>query len=172
MLDAIEDATIERIKTTLAAAATHIDVQKGIEGIPVPATYVSIEEGTFEKVASDTFNQEITLYIDIVFSNLQNESQRRRGIYPIMEGIVQSLLLQRLGLKIAPLQPKSFRNVTTPEQKGNGLIVFTLAMTTKYTIKKLDEEAINDLIIIGLEYYLKPGDDIKDAEDIITTLEI
>ena len=52
--------------------------------------------------------------------------------------------------------------------RQHGLIAFSLEMSTSYTISRLDDEAVTDLLTVGLNYYLKPGDDIVDASDIVT----
>lgn len=171
MLDAIEEAVKNRIGGKLAQAAGKIDVQRGVEGIVRQAVYVSVEEGDFARVTSDTFSCAVKGYVDIVFSNLQSEAERRKGIAPILEGIYQCLLLQKLGLPIDPIVPKSFRNTTTQEFKEKGLIVYTLEFATKFRITKLDEEAVVDLLSIGLNYYLQepaPADDNADATDLVT----
>ena len=67
MLDIIEQAIADRIQTKLADAAGKIDVQRGIEGIPVQAIYVSLESGTFEKTTSETFGCMVTGFVDVVF---------------------------------------------------------------------------------------------------------
>lgn len=165
MLDLIEEATAAKIAADLEAAAGHIEVKRGAEGIPQPAVYVSVEEGKFRKVTSDTYAQETTVWVDIVFTNLQNEAQLRKGVYPLLEGIIQCLLLQKLGLKISPLIPESFANTTTQEQKEKGLIIFSLKMRTEYNITKIGEAATLDLLRVGLAYYL--GED-EAAEDTMT----
>ncbi|MGD0278347.1 MAG: phage protein Gp37 [Smithella sp.] len=172
MLDIIEQAICDRIKFKLADAAGKVDVQRGIEGIPVQAVYVSLEEGAFKRTTLDTFCAEVTGYVDIVFKGLQSEEQRRKGILPILEGIILCLLQQKLGLKIDPIVPKSFRNTTSDEHKKAGLIIFTLQIITKYYITKVDDEKITELITIGLNYYLKPGDDNADASDQLTLREV
>jgi hypothetical protein len=107
--------------------------------------------------------------VDIVFSHLGNEEQRRRGIYPLLEGIVQALLLQTLGLGIAPLRPKTFRNVTSETLRAKGLLVYSLEFETSCHLRKLDEEEADDLLRVGLNYYLQdPEDDeVADASDLI-----
>lgn len=165
MLSAIEDAVVAKISGDLAAAAGHIEIKRGPEGIPQPAVYVSVEEGKYRKVTSDTYAQETIVWVDIVFANLQDEAQRRKGIYPILQGIVQCLLLQKLGLKISPLVPESFINTTTQEQKEKGLIIFSLKMRTEYNITKIGEAAALDLLKVGLAYYL--GEE-EAAEDTLT----
>jgi len=165
MLSEIEEAVKNRICDKLAEAAGKIDVQRGVEGIPRQAVYVSVEEGDFTRVTSDTFSCAVKGYVDIVFSNLQSEEMRRKGIAPILEGIYQCLLLQKLGLTIDPIAPTRFRNTTTQDFKEKGLIVYTLEFSTKFRITKLDEEAATELLRIGLNYYLKPGDNVADASD-------
>jgi hypothetical protein len=167
MLSAIEEGTVVRIKTKLTEAVTRIDVQRGIEGTPQPAVYVSVEEGAFTRVTDDVVRQTVTIYADVVFSNLQSEAQRRKGVYPIMEGVLGCLFGQKLGLEITPLAPKSFRNTTTPELKEKGLIAYTLELNTSYHIRRIDDEAVLDLLTVGLTYFLQPDDEVADAEDTV-----
>jgi hypothetical protein len=169
MLSAIEENTVARIKTKLITASAKIDVQRGIEGIPQQAVYVSAEEGTFTRVTDDVLKQQVTIYVDIVFSNVQSEAQRRKGVYPIMEGVLQCLFGQQLGLAITPLIPKTFRNTTTEELKSKGLIAYSLEMSTSYHIRRVDDEAVTDLFYVGLKYFLQPDPDEEheDAEEIV-----
>jgi hypothetical protein len=169
-LNDIEETIVTRVQSKLSAAAGFVAAQRGIEGIPQPAVYVSIEEGSFRKITSTTWEQAVTCFVDIVFSNLQNEAQRRKGIYAILEGVVQCLLMQKLGLDIAPLAPKSFRNITSAEHASKGLIVYEMEFNTSCNISKLDEEETTDLLEIGLSYYLQDptDDDIPDAADTVT----
>jgi len=172
MINQIEDAIVTRIKAKLGTTAGKVDVQKGVEGIPQPAVYVSTEAGRFEKITQATFKQHLTLFVDIVFSYRgAKDSERRKGMYLILEGILQALLLQDLELKIKPLEPQSWRNTTVEEFRAQGLLSFSLELTTAYTISKLDDEALTDLLTIGLNYYLTPGDDTVDASDTVTLQE-
>ena len=164
MLSAIEENTVARIKAKLTTASAKIDVQRGIEGIPQQAVYVSAEEGTFTRVTDDVLKQQITIYVDIVFSNVQSEAQRRKGVYPIMEGVLQCLFGQQLGLKITPIIPKTFRNTTTEELKSKGLIAYSLEMSTSYHIRRVDDEAVTDLFYVGLQYFLNPDSETANAE--------
>lgn len=168
MLSEIEQAVKNRIGDKLAEAAGRIEIQRGIEGSPRQAVYVSVDEGSFNKVTSETYNVVVKIFVDILFSNMQSEEERRKGIAPILEGMSQCLLLQTLGLKIDPIIPLSFRNTTTQELKEKGLIAFTLEFRTKFSMHKISDEAVTDLLVVGLNYYLKPGDDVVDASDTVT----
>jgi hypothetical protein len=168
MLTEIEDAIVSLLTEKLAASAARISVQKGFEGLPQPAVYVSTEAGGFEKVSQSTFKHTVTIFVDILFSNLSDERGRRKGIYLLLEGILQALLLQTLGLKINPLAPKNWKNTTPEEFRKQGLMAFSLEIATSYMIGKLEEAEIDDLLKVGLEYFLTPGDDVADAVDLIT----
>lgn len=171
MLTQIEDAIVARIETKLAATAGMVSVQKGAEGIPHPAVYVSTEAARFEKATMQSYRQEVTIFVDVIFSHLASEGERRKGVYLILQGIVQTLLLQDLGLAIKALVPRNWKNVTTEEFREKGLIVYSLELATSFVIAKLDDEVVADLLTVGLNYYLKPGDDIIDASDELTLEE-
>lgn len=154
MISQIEDAIVTRIKTKLAAAAGMVSVQKGIEGIPQPAVYIATENGRFERVAQ-MFRQTVTIYVDIIFEHLGDESDRRKGIYLILEAITQTLLLQQLGLAIHPLHPKGWRNTTVEELHSKGLIAFSLELETSFTLALQSDEVVTDLLSLGISYFLQ-----------------
>lgn len=167
MINEIEDAIVERLTGQLAAA--FIDVQKGFEGIPQPAVYVSTEAGEFVKLSAASFRQTLTIFVDIIFSHLASERERRKGMYLILEGVLQSLLMQTLGLQITRLAPSNWRNTTTEEFRSKGLLTFSLEMKTSYTISVTDDEEVYDLLRVGLSYYLQDpeDDDAADAADVV-----
>lgn len=172
MITQIEDAIVDRIQTKLGATAGMVAVQKGAEGLPQPAVYVSTEAAKFEKVTMQSYRQEVTIFVDVIFSHLASEGERRKGVYLILQGIVQTLLLQDLGLAIKALVPHNWKNVTTEEFREKGLIVYSLELSTSFVITKLDEEAVADLLTVGFNYYLQdPADDgVADASDEVTLL--
>lgn len=164
----IEDAIIDRLKDK-GLQVKDIDIQKGGEGIPSPAVYIATEEGRFEKITQSVFKQAMTISLYIIFKHLKSEKDRRRGIYPILEGIVGILMLQDMGLSIQPLKPKAFKNITDIDIQNAGMMAFQIDFETSYDIKKMEEEAAVDLLTIGLNYYLKErDDDILDASDQVT----
>lgn len=173
MINQIEDAIVARIKNKLATIAGKVAVQKGVEGIPQPAVYVSTEGGRFEKVTMASCRHQLAVYVDIVFSYRgADERERRKGIYLILLGVVQELFMETLGLAIKPIMPKDWRNTTVEELRTQGLLTFSLELTTSYMITKLNAEEAADLLAVGLNYYLKPGDDEVDAVDIVTVPDI
>jgi len=172
MISELEEAVAEQITEKLTAAVSRVDVERGIPALSLPDVQVSIEEGDFGKVASDTFEQKATIYVDIVFRELSSDQQRRKGINIILEGIVRSLMLQKLGLKLQqPIHPKNYRNVTTAEDHGEGKMTYTLTFTASWNITKLDDEAAADLLTVGLGYYLNPVSDTLAVTDTVTLRE-
>lgn len=167
-IDQIEDAISDRIKTKLANVAGMVAVQKGSNSISQPAVYVSAEEGKFEQEGKITFRQQVIVYVDILFEHLSDEQQRRQGVFMILAAVLQTLMIQDLGLKIQPIKPGSWRNSTSEELQQHGVIAFTLTLETSYAIERLDDEAVTDLLRVGLNYYLKPGDAVADATDTVT----
>ncbi len=169
MISQIEDALVGRITSKMATTAGMVAVQKGFEGISQPAVYVSTEEGKFVKEANSTYLHHLTLFVDIIFEHLGDEQQRRKGIYLILEGILQTVMLQDLGLKIRPLIPKGWRNATTEDIRDHGLLAFALELETAYSItRQPSDEVVTDLLRVGMSYYLVPGDAIADASDTVT----
>lgn len=169
MINQIEDAIVARIKENLSTAAGKVAVQKGADGIVQPAVYVSTEAGKFGKISQATYEHELTLYVDIVFAYRgADDRDRRKGIYLILEGVLQTIFLQRLGLDIKPVLPKNWRNTTTEEYRQQGMLIFSLELATAYTISRLEETEAQELMAIGLNYYLTPGDDEVDAADLVT----
>jgi hypothetical protein len=168
MINDLEQAVLSRIEERMAAGVNNVSVQRGVESLPVPGVAVSIEEGKFSREASDNFKLEATGYVDIVFSELSSDELRRKGVYLILEGVYQALLLQTLDLKIKPIVPKDFRNITSKEDHDEGKIVFTLSFTTSWIVTKLDDEAATDLLIVGLGYYLNPAAETPTAADTVT----
>lgn len=163
----IEDAIVERLQERLTTAGK-IAVQKGIEGFPQPALYVSTEDGTLTRSTADKYKQSLKIYLDIIFKHLGNEKERRRGIYLILEGAIQTLIGQDLGLKINPLEVKGFRNTTSKELTDAGLLAFSIEVATSHYLTIQSDEAITDLMTVGLAYYLRePLDATADSADAV-----
>jgi hypothetical protein len=172
MLNEIE-TNIAELLTTRLESARKVGVQRGVQGLTQPAVYVSAEAGTFERQTQWTYKHTVTVYVDIIFSSLKDQKSRRDGINLILEGALQLLLLNTLGLAIDPLKPKSWRNTTTEELDGLGLISYSLELTTSFLVEKQEEEVVTDLLTVGLTYYLQePDDETADAADVVNLPEL
>lgn len=168
LINAIEDAAVALVRERLEQARK-VAVQKGVTGIPDPGVYCSVESGTFERVTASRWKQTLTMYVDLVFVNLQSQERRREGVNLILDGVLRLLLNNVLGLDITPLAPRVWRNTTTTEMDGKGLITYSLELTTSCSLAWTDPEEVFDLLAVGLDYYLQePADDAADAADLVT----
>lgn len=167
MINEIENAIVSLLTAKLASARK-IAVQKGTAGIAQPAVYASVESGSFERIGQNKSKLNLTVWLDIIFSNLKDQKERREGINLILEGAVQLLLQNDLGLNIHPLEPKNWKNTTTEEFDELGMISYSLELSTFYHLAKLDTEITTDLLRVGMECYLQDvPDSTADATELI-----
>lgn len=164
MLNEIEQAALQRITDKLAAIRK-AGGKKGGEIVgPSPSVDAGCLEGGFERVAGK-WKQTVTLSLLLTFASPKSEEARRKGANPLVEGIVLYMLEQKLGLGITALQPLRWREVTNEDDYTEGKIKYLIQFSTSFTIEKLDEEEVEDLLGVAAEYLLKPGDDRIDAAD-------
>ena len=148
------------------------DVTKG-ESIKKPAAFVYVEAGQLPWAAMSKIKVSLDVYVLIAFRSVRDELERRHGLYPILEGVMQGLMLADLDLDITPLIPDRFLNITDNEFREKNTLVYQIKFTTSYIMAPVEEDDITDLLRIGLEYYLQdPEDDgVADASDLVTLEE-
>jgi hypothetical protein len=144
--------------------------------ITTPAALCFIESGKATK--GTTFNSrkvEVDVYVLLIFKSLKAihaEKDRRRGVYPLIMGVLQYLTGQDLGLQITKLRPEGFRNITNQDDIRKARMVWQIHLKTSFEITRTDdgEATAGDLMTVGLKYFLQdPSDDgQEDAEDEVT----
>jgi hypothetical protein len=134
-----------------------------------PAAFPACDSGTFKKVSQNTWACEVSVSILVLFENFQNEEKRRQGMSIIIMGIFHKLANSTLGLDIKALQPVRFRDVTTEAIAAAGQLLFDLEFSTSFELRKTDTDQADDLLRIGMNYYLQdPADDhVADAGDLV-----
>lgn len=167
MITAIEEAVLERITTRIAALATGGNQKDTRQLLTSNAVAVAVLEGKFEHVTKNSWRQDVTVSVLVKFKNMAGEEARRKGIHPLVKGIILLLAGQKVGLGIKELQPKSFRDATSEEKYTAGVIEYLIEFTTAFYIEKQDDEVVDDLLTVGLSYLLQPGDAVADATDTI-----
>ncbi len=169
MLTEIEEKIAERLDSKITEPKrVGIDVAHG--ALAVPSIDVIVSGGEFARVAQH-YKLRASVYVVVTFKHLRSTAERRKGVYPILEAIVAYLVGQSLGLKIEGLSPKRLDNITEKAEAEEGKIVFQLEFETGFIIERLSDEAVTDLFMIGLSYYLKPGDETADAADEVAVQE-
>jgi phage gp37-like protein len=89
------------------------------------------------------------------------------GAYQIAEDMRQLFLGRDLGLAIDHFNPGGVKMLFNATIKGNYLAVCSIMLKTKYYLAATPEAEV-DWLRTGFNYYLKPGDDIADATDLLT----
>lgn len=164
----IELAVLNKLTAKLSGIRAAANQKDQVGLYPGPTVSVAIFEGTFEKITQVTWKQKVTVHVLLTFKHERGEDERRKGINPILQGVVQTLMLRDLGLAMEPLKPVSFREVTDDDDYEARTIVYLVQFATSFTVTRLDDEDAVDLLRLGLNYYLKPGDDLVDATDLVT----
>lgn len=168
MLTDIEQGALDLLTTKIEGIRA-AGIQKDARTLFVaPSIACACLDGDMEKITNVTWKQNVILSVLITFKDLQGEEKRRKGVNPIVTAVIQFLLLQDFGLDIKRLAPLRFRDVTTTDDYTEGKIRYLVQFATSYTITKQSDEEVTDLLTIGLNYYLKPGDEIVDATDTVT----
>jgi len=146
----------------------------------VPATWV-----TFDKVSESTRISRLRFRITGTFEVLcaqralgENDGRmggpllaRDVGVYQLLEDNKLALANQKLGLAIAKLTPGPIRSVMKGAAQRDAMAIYAQAFSTTWVEEIPDEELDTDgvLIRVGLHYLLKPGDDVEDSLDELTT---
>lgn len=168
MIVEIENKIIERLEAG-GLSVRDISIKSGSAGIIYPAVFLTTESGDYKRITQVKYRCELTLVIVVIFKHYKSEKDRRHGVYPILQGVINLLLFQDFDLEILPIRPVRFRNVTDDDLADKGLLAYQIELETSYVINKTDDETVVDLLKVGLEYYLQDpeDDDVKDAQDIV-----
>ena len=170
MIADIENKILEWMKQA-GLGVRHADIQKG-KGIRYPAAFVYTESGNFSKVGQVKFRCELGVFVLVAFRNVDTEKKRRHGLYPILEGVIQGLMFNDLGLEIRPLVPVRFHNITDKEFQENHVLVFQVEFKTSFLFALDDGLAgAPELLRMGLEYYLTDPEE-DGAPDAVDQLKI
>ena len=167
MLAEIEKAVAARL-TLKVSEPKHVEIEEKHSSLAMPAIEVYTGPGPFEKVGQ-RYKLRPSIFIIVTFQHKRSTEDRRAGVYPVLEAVAAALILQTLNLPIDPLRPKGIENITLEEEEDEGKIVFAVEFQTGFIIDRIDDDAAAavDLLRVGFEYYLKPGDDVADAEDVV-----
>lgn len=102
---------------------------------------------------------------------LRQGDAKNPGVYALLQLVREALLGQDLGLAIEPFEPGPVRVSTSVVVNRDGVMVYAGDWTTRWveTTEAAPLAPEGWLDRIGLQYFLKPGDDAADAADVITT---
>jgi hypothetical protein len=171
MITDIEEKSLELLASKIAGIRKTGIQKNASTQLANPSFSAAVLDGEFEKSVKGEWKQKLTLSILITFKNMHGEEARRKGINPLVEAVILTLIGQKLGLAIDEIYPIRFNDVTTEADAVGGMIKYLVQLGTAYTIRKQDDEESEDLLGIAARYFLEPGDDKVDAEDETPTEE-
>ena len=178
MFKDVEDAIITKVKGSalgpyLLTVKTFGAVSfKSVKefALAAPGVLVSVLEGDVTPVAQ-RFQVKPDVLVWCIGQDLGRQDLKRTkevvGAYALMRTVFELLSGQDLGLDIQQLSPSKFGYLKEDELTALGISVHWMLFSTGWTIQDPEEGEPTYIEKIGLEYFLKPGDDLMDAEDIL-----
>jgi phage gp37-like protein len=93
------------------------------------------------------------------------------GVYALMQLTNAALLNKDLGLEIGLFEPGPIKPVSSFVTSRDSVMVYAMNWTTAWVDTAEVPELLpsGELVHIGLSYFLKPGDEVADAADLVTT---
>lgn len=194
MIAAIEDAIVAYVQAAAAASpglgykltnvATYggqLDEDLGVAVRSFPAVWVTYAGGG-KPVPCGTsrgkYKVPATFVVMMGARNVRAERNTRHGltvdgqivevgVYRLMHDIGRLLLSQDFGLGITRLVPGATRTLYNTKLNNQAMAVFAREWHTEF-IETPPTPDDPDWLTLGIDYRLKPGDDVADASDEIT----
>lgn len=146
----------------------------------LPAVWVTFDAVTeFKRVGRHTFKARGTFEVLVAQRNLVQDDRRLNddtkgrdvGAYELVEQNKLALINQDLGLAIQPVSPGAIRSVMKGVVNREAITVLAQSFSTEWMEEYPDPDLVpgGELVTVGLEYLLKPGDDVTDTSDLVTT---
>lgn len=181
MIDVIEAKIIDTLKnasglhylTTVETYGGELDGDIGEIVRRYPAIWV-VYAGSQkpQKIGPEKYKTTATFALIHAARNVKNEASTRKGsvgevgVYQILKDSSTLMLNSDLGLEIDHFQPGAVRSLYNTKVRGMALSVFSQEWTTQFIQAVPTKEAV-DLLSFGVNYFIKPGDDVADATDVI-----
>lgn len=182
MLAEIETALVAAIKgaaglsylKTVDSYAGQLDEGLGEVIRSYPAVWVTFAgAGKPTRTSHKTWKVPATFVIMVAARNVQNEKAARVGTandigaYQILKEVRALLLDQDFGLSIERLAPGAIKTLYNTKVGKDALAIYSQEWTTAF-IDHAPTEAEVALLKVGINYLLKPGDEVVDASDTLT----
>jgi phage gp37-like protein len=171
-----------RIKSVATYAGEFDDAASLAEVIrALPGVWVVLDScGKPERKGPDKWKVPVTFAVMVGARSARSAEAARKGVhtahgfepgsYRMMEDMLDLFLGQDLGLAMDPLMPGESVTVYQTRVASQGLSVLGIRLHTHFLRvgrNTRDALAAPELKTVGINYYLKPGDDIPDATDLV-----
>ncbi len=181
MIATIEEAVIQTLKDasalgymrTIASYGGELDDEIGEVVRALPAVWVVFGGADKpQKLGAEKWKVPCRFVTMVAARSVRNESATRKGdklnagTYQMIEHVQTLLLNNDFGIEIERLQPGPVKTLYNQKIRGQALSVFSIEWSTAYMLRMPDPEDLN-LLKVGLNYFIKPGDDVVDASDVV-----
>lgn len=137
-------------------------IAREIHNLLRPAVNINIDSASKTKITLTTDKINLNISLIVVLKNLRSEAFRKEGVYKIIDGIIETLTHQDLGLELQDdLRFVSFRNLTDRAYQDAGYIIYQIMFSCSYNVTYDDpkEKDLGWLDKIWCEYYLQHPSD-------------
>jgi phage gp37-like protein len=182
MLKLIEEGLVAAVKAALPDAdvesyAGQLDDEHAEWMRRLPCAWVTFERTVGVKVIGRRTVLRTVRFQVLVAQQMHGPNPATRlgdhgqqGLYELLdEHVLAALLHEKLGLPIEPLVPVETKMVLQGYFGNEAAAVMAAGWQTRYSETIPAPGApINDLVTVGLNYPIKPGDDVPDGADVVT----
>ncbi len=164
----LEQAVLQRLKDV---SAQTWDMNDDPVAIRCPAVNVGLVSAGLKplNMGSTVYGLEITEALTLLVANPKSEGARRRDVYSLVMAVASRLAGWRpvlidgnseVDLDLRTVKLARLRKILDNRER----LAFTIEFSVSTTFEALTEAEV-DLLIVSLQYMLKPGDDTADASD-------
>lgn len=140
-----------------------------------PAWWVTVGGSRPRRVSSRKYECDLRLVVMVGARNVRGERETRHGsvnepgTYQMLQDVRVLLAGRTFGLDIGPLALGADRTLFNTRVGNEARSVLACEFSSKYvfTAPEIIDPAAADLNSIGLYHYLKPGDQLPDALDVV-----
>ncbi|MCH2014697.1 DUF1834 family protein [Acinetobacter ursingii] len=145
-----------------------------------PAIWVTYQGSTTKKISHNKTELNCTFVVMVGARSLRNEEAQRLGAgrdigtFEMLDRVQRLLSVNDLSSRnikgLAPLELGRTRTIFNTLTQRQSVSVLAQEFTTSYVIQASDrdrEETDAEIRHINIDYYFEPGDDIKDASDLV-----
>lgn len=138
-----------------------------------PAVWVTVGGDKPKKISAKAWECNLTLAVMVGSRNVRGERFTRHGAvgevgsYQMAQDVRDLLAMQDFERMVSALDPGPIRTLFNTRQGSEARSVLAVEFTTRYTYRPPEPE-LGEYTGINQRYYLKPGDNIEDATDVIT----
>lgn len=177
LIQAVKDSPLGKELRTVGA---YSDINAGDFSMFVagfPGVYIALTGAEFRPITQSTVRVDASYMVLAGSRHLGSQTIARTGegtgAYVALQALIELLYGSKLGLDgISSLQPGRLYYKGNTDLLKSGVALYAIEFATSWEQTVVDDEADAPMLTkIGIEYFLKPGDEVADASDELTLNE-